>query len=101
MLFMFLFQNISVSSFSPDDRKWASGAMAEVTAAVEAVAAVAKTAESGVDSLLRVAGRLVALFTSLSFIFLLFCFSVLVLVSVNFFSFQQVVNFKRLFLEKK
>ena len=75
--------------------------MAEVTAEVEAIAAVAKTAESGVDSLLRVAGRLVALFTSLSFIFLLFCFSVLVLVSVNVFSFQQVVNFKRLFLEKK
>ena len=33
---MFPFENISVSSFSPDDRKWTSGAMAEAVTAGEA-----------------------------------------------------------------
>ena len=52
MFFMFLFENISVSSFILDDRKWASGAMLEVAvAAVEVAegAATEKTASSGVD----------------------------------------------------
>ena len=30
MLFIILFKNISVSRFSPDDKKWASGAISEV-----------------------------------------------------------------------
>ena len=49
------FKKISVSSFSPDDRKWASGVMAVVAATVEIAA-------PGVDSFSRVTGRLVASF---------------------------------------
>ena len=56
MLFMFPFENISVSIFSPDDRKKESGAMAEVAAA--------KTAASGVVLLLRVTGWSVAYSTA-------------------------------------
>ena len=50
ILFMFLFKNISVSSFSPDNRKWASGTMSEATAEVGA----AKMEAYGVDTFLRV-----------------------------------------------
>ena len=52
MFFMFLFENISVSSFILDDRKWASGAIVEVAVAtveVAEVAATEKTASFGVD----------------------------------------------------
>ena len=54
MLFMFPFENSSVSSFIPDDRNCASGAMVK--------------AASGVASLLRVAGRSVASFTTPLFV---------------------------------
>ena len=33
IFFIFPFENSSVSSFSPDDRKWASGAILEAAAA--------------------------------------------------------------------
>ena len=67
MLFMFSFENIPVSSFSLDDRKWASRAMAE---------AAAKMLESGAASLSRVTSQPVASFATLLFISLLLCFSV-------------------------
>ena len=73
MFFMFPFENNSVFIFSPDDRKWASGAMAEAASVVGAVAK--KMASSGVDSLSRVAGRLVASSAAPLFISLLLCFS--------------------------
>ena len=119
MFFMFVFENISVSSFSADDRKWVSGAMEEVaTASAAAVAAVAalvavvavaevavgaasKKVVSKVASFSRVADQLVVPFVASSFISLLLCFSVSVFVLVSVFSFQKVVNFKRIFLEKK
>ena len=85
MFFIFPFENISVSSFSPDDRKWESGAMvkaavsaAEAAAEVAAGAAAAKTAASGVDSFSRVTGQSVASSAASSFISLLLCFSVTV-----------------------
>ena len=102
MLFMFPFKNILVSSFSPDYRKWASGAMAKAEeTSVAAVELVVKTVESRVPSLLMVMGRLVESFTALSFILLLLRFSVPVFVSVNIFAFQRVVNFKSIFLKTK
>ena len=48
MLIIFPFKNISVSSFSPDDSKWSSGAMLEVAAAAVVAAREEKTAASGV-----------------------------------------------------
>ena len=45
MLFMFPLENISVSSFSPNDRKWASGAMAEAALTAVAEVAVVETEE--------------------------------------------------------
>ena len=59
MFFMFPFKNISVSSFSPGDRKWASEAMAEAAAAATAVPegeAVRKTAVYELDSLFSFMG---------------------------------------------
>ena len=53
MFFIFPFKNSLVSSFSPDDREWASGAM---SAALATGAATKKTAASGVASLSRVTG---------------------------------------------
>ena len=76
MLFMFPFKNIPVSSFRPDDRKWASGAMPEVAEAVVLVAVVAKTAASELDSFSRVMGQLVASFTTSSFILIVLRFNV-------------------------
>ena len=76
ILFMFPFENISVSSFSPYDRKWASGPMAKTVAVVATGAVGAKTAAYGAASLSRVTGLLVAFSLDLSFIFLLLCFSV-------------------------
>ena len=80
---MFYFKNSSVSSFRPDDRKWAAGEMLEASAAeavveaeVAVVVAASKTASSGVYSLSRVMGQSVASFAVASFISLLFCFSV-------------------------
>ena len=82
MLFMFPFKNSSVFSFSPDDRKWASGAMAVAVVAAATRAAAGKTSAK-VDSLLRVTGWLVALFAVLSSTSLILCFS------VPFFSFCE------------
>ena len=76
MLFMFPFENITVSSFIPDDRKWASGAIADAAAEVVEGVATKKTAASGVDSFLGVTGWLVASFASSLFISLLFSFGV-------------------------
>ena len=50
MLFMFPFENITVSSFIPDDRKWASGAMVEAAAAVAVGVVAVKTESSGLVS---------------------------------------------------
>ena len=66
------FQNSPVSSFIPDNRKWASGAMREVAAA----AAVVVEEASGVDSLSGVTGWLVVPFAASLFILLIFCFCV-------------------------
>ena len=73
MFFMFPFENFSVSSFSPDYRKWESGAIA-VSVAVGS--AVEKMAASWVASLLSITGRSVASFVASSFMLLLLCFSV-------------------------
>ena len=71
------FQNISVSSFSPDDRKWASEAMVESeTAEVMTGATEVKTLVSGLSSLSRLTGWLVAPFVASFFISLLSCFCV-------------------------
>ena len=59
MFFVFPFKNISVSSSSPGDRKWASEAMAEAAAAATAVPegeAVRKTAVYELDSLFSFMG---------------------------------------------
>ena len=62
MLFIFPFLNISMSSFSPDDRKWESGEMSVPEAVTRAAtrAVAAKTAASGVDPFSRVIAQLVA-----------------------------------------
>ena len=75
MFFMLPFENISVTSFSPDDRKWEFWEMAEAkgaaAAAVAAGSMVAKTVASGVASLSRVTVQLVASFAMSSFISLI------------------------------
>ena len=68
MLFVFPFENSSVSSFIPDDSKWESGTMAEV--------ATEKTPVSGLDSLFRVTGWPVVSFAASLFILLILCFRV-------------------------
>ena len=100
---MFPFENSSVSSFIPDNRKYASGAMKDSAAAatVPAESATEKTETSGVTSLSRGTGWLVAFFTVLSIISLLLCFNVPSFFFVHVLLFQRVVNFKRVFLENK
>ena len=75
MFFMFPFKNSSVSRFSPNGRKWASGAMdvADISApaAVVAESAAAKTAASGVGSFLRVMVRSVLVSVMSLFILML------------------------------
>ena len=92
MLFIFPSGNISVSSFSLDDRKWASGKMAEAAAAVAEGASASKIAAYMVTSLSNVTVWSVAPFLALLFISLLLFFSVPVFFSVNIFLFQRVVN---------
>ena len=100
IVFMLPFKNISVSTFSPDDRKWASGAMAEAETAVTTGAAAEKTTASGVDSLLRVKVQSILYFYLSLFISLIFCFIVTIFVSTNVFVFQRVVKFKLFFYRK-
>ena len=101
MILMLPFENISVSIFSPDDKKWSSGEMVETTAvAVAAGATEAKNMASIVASWSRVEVWLVASFAALLFILLILCFSVQVFF-INVFSFKRLINLKRLFLEDK
>ena len=84
MLFMIPFENISVSSFSPDDR---SGNR--------------KYGGIWCGFIVEGDGSVGRSFVESSFISLLLCFSVPVLVSVKVFSFQVVVKFKHLFIKTK
>ena len=95
-------KKISVSSFIPNDSKWASGAMSETAEAEVATGeAEKKTVAYGVASLSRVTGWSVTSFALLYFISLLLCFIVPVFVYVNVFAFQRVANFKRISIKKK
>ena len=79
IFFMFTGENSLVCCFFPDGEIWASGTMVEAeTASVGAGAVPAKTVASGVDSLFRETGRLVAVASYLasSFILSVFNFSV-------------------------
>ena len=103
MLFIFPLENISVSSFNPNDRKWASGSMAEAVETEAVVVEVSVAEKSRRMWWLHCQGLLVGWWCRLqhhsSYCF--FCVLEFPLsVSVNVFAFQQVVNFKCLFLEK-
>ena len=85
------FFNISVCSFSPDGRKWASEAMAEATTAIGVDSGGRnggrKTAAYGLDSFLTVTGHLVSSLVVTSFVPLVCVLAFPLFVSVNVFAF--------------